>query len=147
MPTRAAHSGTWPALPFEAWKDTYATLHMWTKIVGKIRLSPTPWTNHSWHVTLYLTSRGLTTSPIPHGSDIFEIYFDFIDHNLRILRSNGSHRTVEQKPRSVADFYKAVMTALNELKLPVKIDLLPNEIPDPVPFNRDEQHRSYDPEF
>ena len=137
----------WPELNFADWKETCATLHMWTQIVGKIRLTQTPWTNHSWHVTLYLTSRGLTTSPVPHGNDTFEIYFDFIDHNLRILKSNGSHRVVEQKPRSVADFYKAVMTALDELELPVKIDMLPNEIPDPIPFDQDEKHRSYDPEY
>jgi len=142
-----ASSEIWPELNYADWKDTCATLHMWTQIVGKVRLTLTPWTNHSWHVTLYLTSRGLTTSPIPYGSDLFEIYFDFIDHNLRILKSNGSRRTVEQKARSVADFYKAVMTALDELKLPVKIDLLPNEIADPIPFDRDEQHRWYDPEF
>ena len=140
-------SDVWPELNYADWKDTCATLHMWFQIVGKIRLVQTPWTNHSWHVTLYVTSRGLTTSPIPHGSDIFEIYFDFIDHNLRILKSNGLHRTVEQKPRSVADFYKAIMAALDELGLPVKIDIMPNEIPNPIPFDRDEQHRSYDPEY
>lgn len=140
-------SDVWPELNYADWKDTCATLHMWFQIVGKIRLVQTPWTNHSWHVTLYATSRGLTTSPIPHGSDIFEIYFDFIDHNLRILTSNGLHRTVEQKPRSVADFYKAIMAALDELGLPVKIDIMPNEIPNPIPFDRDEQHRSYDPEY
>jgi len=107
----------------------------------------TPWTNHSWHVTLYVTSRGLTTSPIPHGSDTFEIRFDFIDHQLRILKGDGGQRSIELKPRSVADFYKVVMTALNELDLAVKIDILPNEIPNPIPFDRDEQHRSYDPEY
>ncbi|PYL36694.1 MAG: hypothetical protein DMF35_01085, partial [Verrucomicrobia bacterium] len=120
---------------------------MWTQIVGKIRLTLTPWTNHSWHVTLYVTSRGLTTSPIPHGTDTFEIRFDFIDHQLRILKSDGAGRSIELKPRSVADFYKAVMAALNELDLAVKIDILPNEIPNPIPFDRDEQHRSYDPEY
>src|SRR5438445_13843946 len=144
MPTRTAHSGTWPALPFEAWKDTYATLHMWTQIIGKIRLTLSPWTNHSWHVTLYLTSRGLTTSPIPHGSDTFEIYFDFIDHNLRILKSDGSHRAVEQKSRSVADFYKAVMATLDELQLPVTINTTPNAIENPIPLTHDEAHRFYD---
>src|SRR5437899_12722067 len=147
MPSRTAHSGTWPALPFEAWKDTYATLHMWTQIVGKIRLTLTPWTNHSWHVTLYLTSRGLTTSPIPHGSRIFEIYFDFIDHTLRILNSDGEYRPIELKPRTVADFYKAVMTALDDLELPVKIDMLPNEIADPIPFEKNETDAAYDPEY
>ena len=120
---------------------------MWTQIVGKIRLTLSPWTNHSWHVTLYLTSRGLTTSPIPHASDTFEIYFDFIDHNLRILKSDGSHRAIEQKPRSVADFYSAVMATLDELQLPVAINTTPNEIQNPIPFDQDEQHRSYDREY
>ena len=137
----------WPELNYADWKETCATLHMWTQIVGKIRLTLTPWTNHSWHVTLYVTSRGLTTSPIPHGTDTFEIRFDFIDHQLRILKSDGGQRSVELKPRSVADFYKAVMGALNELDLAVKIDILPNEIPNPIPFDRDEQHRSYDPKY
>jgi Family of unknown function (DUF5996) len=142
-----AASQVWPELNYPDWKDTCVTLHMWTQIVGKIRLSLSPWTNHSWHVTLYVTSRGLTTSPIPHGTDTFEIYFDFIDHNLRILKSDGSHRAVEQKPRSVADFYNAIMRALDELKLPVKIDMVPNEIENPIPFDKDEKHRAYDPEY
>src|SRR6266704_1483029 len=137
----------WPELNYADWKETCATLHMWTQIVGKIRLTLMPWTNHSWHVTLYVTSRGLTTSPIPHGTRTFEIRFDFIDHQLRILKSDGAGRSIELKPRSVADFYKAVMGALNELDLAVKIDILPNEIPNPIPFDRDEQHRSYDPEY
>ena len=137
----------WPELNYADWKETCATLHLWAQIVGKIRLTLTPWTNHSWHVTLYVTSRGLTTSPIPHGTDTFEIRFDFIDHQLRILKSDSGQRSVELKPRSVADFYKAVMGALNELDLAVKIDILPNEIPNPIPFDRDEQHRSYDPKY
>jgi hypothetical protein len=134
----------WPELDYADWRDTCATLHMWTQIVGKIRLVLTPWTNHSWHVTLYVTSRGFGTSPIAHGTDLFEIYFDFIEHNLLIFKSDGDIRTLKLKPQSVADFYRAVMTALDELKLPVKIDILPNEIADPIPFNRDETHRSYD---
>jgi hypothetical protein len=138
---------TWPELPFEKWKDTCATVHMWTQIVGKIRLVQAPWTNHSWHVTLYLTARGLTTSPIPHGSSIFEIRFDFIDHELRILKNDGATRVIKLVPQSVAKFYHAVMTALNELKLPVKIDMLPNEIPDPIRFDEDEAHRSYDAQY
>jgi hypothetical protein len=140
-------SEVWPELNYADWKETVATLHMWTQIVGKIRLTLTPWTNHSWHVTLYVTARGLTTSPIPHGTDMFEIRFDFVDHQLRILKSDGAQRSIELKPRSVADFYKAVMAALDELKLPVKIDILPNEIPNPIPFDQDEQHCSYDPEY
>src|SRR5712691_11095863 len=140
-------SEAWPELNYADWKDTCATLHMWLQIVGKIRLVQTPWTNHSWHVTLYVTARGLTTSPIPHGSDTFEIRFDFIDHQLRILKSDGGQHSLELEPRSVADFYKAIMAALSELDLAVKIDMLPNEIPDPIPFDRDEQHRSYDREY
>lgn len=147
MPQPRPASEVWPELNYADWKETCATLHMWLQIVGKIRLTLTPWTNHSWHVTLYVTSRGLTTSPIPHGPDTFEIRFDFIDHQLRILKSDGVERSIELKPRSVANFYKAVMTALDELGLPVKIDVLPNEIANPIPFDRDEQHRSYDPEY
>ena len=137
----------WPELNYADWKDTCATLHMWTQIVGKIRLTLSPWTNHSWHVTLYVTARGLTTSPIPHDTDTFEIRFDFIDHNLRILKSDGGQRVIELKPRSVADFYKAVMAALDELNLPVKIDMVPNEIVNPIPFDKDEKHRAYDAEY
>jgi len=140
-------SDYWPALPFAEWKDTAITLHMWTQIVGKIRLTLTPWTNHSWHVTLYVTARGLTTSPIPHGSSTFEIRFDFIDHQLRILKSDGAGRTIELKPRSVAEFYRAVMKTLSDLSLPVTINTMPNEIADPVPFDQDEEHHSYDREY
>src|SRR5574341_547852 len=99
----------WPALALEEWKDTYATLHMWTQIVGKIRLAQTPWVNHSWHVTLYVTSRGMTTSPIPYGMRTFQIDFDFIDHRLIIQTSDGAVRTVALRPISVADFYGEVM--------------------------------------
>jgi len=137
----------WPELNYADWKDTCATLHMWTQIVGKIRLTLTPWTNHSWHVTLYVTSRGLGTSPIPYRNEVFEIYFDFIDHKLLVLKSDGAMKTIELKPRSVADFYKAVMSALDDLKLPVKIDIVPNEIVNPIPFDKDEQHRAYDPAY
>jgi uncharacterized protein DUF5996 len=137
----------WPALPFSEWQATAETLHMWTQIVGKVRLTLTPWINHSWHVTLYVTSRGLTTSPIPHGFDTFEIDFDFIDHELRILKSDGAVRVLKLRPQSVAEFYKTVMSALDELSLHVKIDTTPNEIADPIPFDRDEAHRSYDPEY
>src|ERR1700741_2581180 len=128
MGTGTADSGIWPALPFELWKDTYATLHMWTQIVGKIRLTLTPWTNHSWHVTLYLTSRGLTTSPIPHGTSTFEIRFDFIDHELRMLKSDGAVRAWKLRRRPVAKFYREVMNALAEMELPVTINMTPNEI-------------------
>lgn len=120
---------------------------MWTQITGKIRLTLSPWTNQSWHVTLYVTSRGLTTSPIPHGTRTFEIIFDFIDHQLRIEASNGERRTIELKPQSVADFYRAVMKTLDELRLSVAIHKLPNEIENPIPFDEDEEHRAYDSEY
>ena len=145
MPTDSKNY--WPSLPFTEWQDTAITLHMWTQIVGKIRMTLSPWTNQSWHVTLYVTSRGLTTSPIPHGFHTFEIRFDFIDHELRILKSDGATRMLKLQPQSVAKFYEAVMNALNDLELPVKINLLPNEIENPIPFDQDEEHRSYDREY
>lgn len=138
-------SDVWPSLPFADWKDTCATLHMWTQVVGKIRLALAPWTNHSWHVTLYVTTRGLTTSPIPHGRRLFEIRFDFIDHNLRILTAEGQLEQIALEPRSVADFYRHVIAALNDLGLPVHINTVPNEVADAIPFEKDETHRSYNP--
>jgi hypothetical protein len=140
-------SNNWPPLPFAEWRETAATLHMWTQIVGKVRLTQTPWVNHSWHVTLYVTARGLTTSPIPHGLSTFEIVFDFIDHQLRIEQSDGTRRTIELKPRSVAEFYRMVMEALGDLDLSVNINTMPNEIENPIPFDQDEEHRSYDREY
>ena len=134
----------WPPLPFPEWKQTAETLHMWAQIVGKIRLALSPWTNHSWHVTLYLTSRGLTTSPIPHHSCTFEIQFDFIDHRLLIDKSDGARRTIELKPQTVAEFYRALMKTLGDLGLPVKINTTPNEIENPIPFDQDREHGSYD---
>src|SRR5437879_3062374 len=119
---------TWPSLPLDEWRDTYATLHMWTQIVGKIRLAQSPWVNHSWHVTLYVTARGLTTSPIPHGTRTFEILFDFIDHRLLVQRSDGAMRTLALTAQSVADFSAALMGILNELDLPVRISGKPNEV-------------------
>ena len=140
-------SNQWPPLPFAEWKDTAITLHMWMQIVGKIRLTLSPWTNHSWHVTLYLTSRGLTTSPIPHGSHTFEIQFDFIDHQLLIDKSDGARRTIPLKPQSVAEFYRTVMKTLGDLELLVTINTTPNEIENAIPFDQDEEHRSYDREY
>ena len=140
-------SNSWPSLDFAEWKDTAITLHMWTQIVGKIRLALSPWTNHSWHVTLYVTSRGLTTSPIPYGASIFEIRFDFIDHELRVLKSDGAIRVLKLGPQSVAKFYGDVMNALAEMELPVKINVIPNEIQNPISFDEDEEHRSYDREY
>ena len=147
MATSDAHTETWPALPFEKWRETCATLHMWTQVVGKIRLSLTPWTNHSWHVTLYLTARGLTTSPIPHRAGIFEIRFDFIDHQLRILKSDGAVKVIELRPKSVAAFYREVMAGLSELQIDTTINTTPNEVEPAIPFEQDDKHRSYDPEY
>lgn len=137
----------WPSLPFDEWKDTYATLHMWTQIVGKVRFVLSPWVNHSWHVTLYVTCRGLTTSPIPYGERTFQIDFDFIGHRLVIETSGGDVRLIELRPRSVADFYGEVMSALRGLGLDVRINTMPNEVAEPVAFEKDVEHESYDPEY
>jgi hypothetical protein len=136
----------WPELPTAAWRDTYATLHLWTQIVGKIRLTRTPWLNHSWHVTLYVTPRGLTTSPVPDGSRTFQIDFDFIDHVLRLSTSDGGHRQFALAGQSVASFYAATLAALAELGIAVTIDEIPNELPDPIRFSQDNTHASYDPD-
>lgn len=135
---------SWPALPFDDWRDTYATLHLWTQVVGKVRLVQTPWINHSWHVTLYPTPRGLTTSSIPHGTRTFAIDFDFIDHRLVIQVSDGAVRILPLRPQSVAAFYAEVMAALADLGVPVRIHTMPNEIADAIPFEQDRQHASYD---
>jgi hypothetical protein len=140
-------SEAWPALPLEAWSDTYATLHMWTQIVGKVRLVQSPWLNHSWHVTLYVTARGLTTSPIPHGVRAFQIDFDFIDHHVGVRASDGGTARVPLEPQSVASFYRRLMDALDGLCLHVDIRTRPNEVPDPIPFDRNEVQRAYDPEY
>jgi hypothetical protein len=143
---KTARSDAWPDLPYLAWKDTCVTLQLWTQIVGKIRLACTPWLNHSWHVPLYVTTRGLTTSPIPHGSRSFSLDFDFIDHALIVSASDGARRDIALRPRTVADFLVAVMAALDELSLPVRIDDMPNEIADAVRFSKDTIHGAYDGE-
>jgi Family of unknown function (DUF5996) len=137
---------SWPDLPLLSWRDSYATLHLWTQIVGKIRLALSPWLNHSWHVTLYVTGRGLSTSPIPHGARNFEIEFDFIDHVLRISVSDGATRQFALSGHSVASFYARIMADLAELGIHVTIDEMPNELPDPLRFTLDTSHASYDPE-
>lgn len=137
----------WPELPLAAWQDTAATLHLWTQIVGKVRLVQSPWVNHSWHVTLYLTSEGLTTSPIPHGRRTFEIAFDFIHHRLTLRTSDGAAGGFALEPRTVASFHAELMGQLRDLGLAVSIRRWPNEIADPLPFDEDETHRAYDPEF
>jgi hypothetical protein len=140
-------SDLWPRLDLDAWQDTYTTLHMWTQVVGKIRMVQTPWINHSWHLPLYLTARGLTTTTVPYGSRVFQIDFDFIDHQLQISTSEGQQRIVGLAPRSVADFYRAVMEALTDLDIPIKINTTPNEVTDAIPFEQDETHQSYDAEY
>jgi hypothetical protein len=134
----------WPELSYPAWRDTQATLQLWTQIVGKIRLTRTPWLNHGWHVTLYVTSRGLTTSPIPHGNRTFEIEFDFLSQQLIINVSDGGSRQLPLKARTVADFYAEVMQALTELQVPVRINELPCEIPGAIRFSDDRTHSTYD---
>ena len=138
---------SWPSLEYAAWKETAATLHMWTQIAGKVRLTLTPWLNHSWHVPLYVTARGLTTSPIPHRSRSFEIDFDFIDHQLVIKCTDGSTRSIALQPMTVADFYHEVMSALDALDLQVQISTLPNEVENPTRFPEDRRHASYDPDY
>jgi hypothetical protein len=137
----------WPSLPFEEWKDTYATLHMWMQIVGKIRLSQMPWINHSWHVALYPTARGLTTSPVPYRGGSFQIDFDFIDHNLLVENDGGEVRTIALRAFPVADFHRELFAALSDLGVEVKIHGAPNEVAEPVPFAEDREHHSYDPEY
>ena len=137
----------WPALPYDAWKETYATLHMWTQIVGKVALALAPALNHGWGIALHMTPRGLTTRMLPHGTRSFAMEFDFIDHQLVIRTTDGDRRTLRLEPRSVADFYRDVMATLQAMSLPVKIWPVPVEIPDPIPFEKDTQHHSYDPAF
>lgn len=134
----------WPALPFNEWKDTAATLHMWTQIVGKIRKTQMPWTNHSWHVTLYVTPRGLTTGAMPHGERTFRIDFDFLDHRLLIDTCDGESRAIALEPRATADFHAAVLRALSDLDLPVDFHGSPNEVEKAIPFAEDREHSSYD---
>jgi hypothetical protein len=137
-----------PELPYDSWKDTLVTLHMWTQIVGKIRMGLSPLVNHWWNVPLYVTARGLTTSPMPYGSRTLEIYFDFIDHKLLIETSEGETRELPLKPQSVAEFYQTLMKTLSQLGMPVSIRTMPCELPpeQAIPFEKDEQHKSYDAE-
>ena len=135
-----------PSFPLADWQDTYTTLHLWTQIVGKIRLALSPAVNHWWHSTLYVTPRGLTTGTIPYQTRIIEIRFDFIDRQLHIESSDGASQTVELMPRSVADFYQAVMAALKEIDIEVRIWTMPQEIANPIPFELDNEHATYDPE-
>ena len=137
----------WPSLDYAAWRETCATLQLWTQIAGKIRLALGPWINHSWGVTLYVTSRGLTTSLIPYGRRAFEIEFDFIGHQLHITTAEGDERAIKLQPQSVASFYREVMNKLRDLGVEVQIGMKPNETLEAIPFDRDEKHAAYDPEY
>lgn len=137
-------ASAWPELPYASWRDTCTTLHLWLQIVGKVRLGITPWIAHSWHATLYVTARGLTTSPIPVGSRSLELTLDFVDHVLRLETNDGGVRRIALEPRSVADFFRAVQAALDQLGIQVRIDGHPNEVADPIAFAKDELHGAYD---
>ncbi len=140
-------ASSWPALPLSEWQDTYATLHMWTQIVGKVRLALSPRMNHWWEVPLYISAVGLTTSAIPYRDEAFEIEFDFIHHQLHLRTSEGEEKRIVLAPRSVADFYREFMTTLQRLGIDVKIWPVPVEVPNPIRFDMDTQHASYDPEY
>jgi hypothetical protein len=137
----------WPELSLEAWQDTCATLHMWTQIIGKIRLKLAPMTNHWWQAVFYITARGFTTSPMPFNSGSCQIDFDFIDHDMRIITDAGDLRTIELRPRTVADFYQSTMDALQSLGIEAAIWTTPVEVPERIPFEQDHTHAAYNPEY
>ena len=138
---------TFPPLKLDEWEATKDTLQLWTQIIGKIRLAQTPLVNHFWNVTLYVSARGLTTSAMPYKNGVFEIEFDFIEHNLTIKTSEGATEKIKLEPKSVKRFYGEVMTKLESLGIEPEIRNLPDEIPDAIPFTRDETHKSYDAEY
>jgi hypothetical protein len=138
---------SWPALPLEAWQETRDTLHMWTQIVGKVRLALSPYVNHWWEVPLYISARGLTTSAIPYKRGVFEVEFDFVDHDLIIQTSDGTGQVIPLVPRSVAEFYKEFLSALGSLGIEVKIWHMPVEVSNPIAFDQDTEHASYDREY
>ncbi len=137
----------WPPLAWDEWKETAATLHMWTQIVGKTRLALTPLENHWWNVPFYVTPRGLSTSSIPYRNDLFDVEFDFIDHHLHVRVSSGTNKSIPLRPQSVAAFYKEYLDLLKSLNIDVKIYPKPVEVADPIPFAEDHQHASYDKDF
>ena len=141
------NNNTWPELPYTKWADSCATLQLWTQIVGKIRLSKSPWINHGWHVPLYVSPSGLTTSPIAEKTQTFQIDFDFIRHSLDIRSSSGRQQSFALEPMTVADFYAQIMAALTELGIDVTINQLPNEVPDPIRFADDTVHGAYDADY
>jgi hypothetical protein len=137
----------WPALPLRDWEDTYHTLHMWTQIAGKVRLGLAPLQNHWWNGAFYVNLRGLTTSPIPYKGEAFEIQFDFVNHHLELLTSFGSKQVLAFEPKPVAAFYREFLSALHTTGIEITIDPKPQEVPEPIPFDQDETHRFYDPEY
>jgi hypothetical protein len=137
----------WPALPYDEWKDTYATLHMWMQVVGKVALAQAPPINHSWAVAFQITTRGLSTRTLPYGARSFAIEFDFVAHQLVIRASDGAMSALPLAPRTVATFYREVMDTLREMSLPVEIWTVPAEVPSPIRFEADTVHASYDPEY
>jgi len=145
--SQRADAGPWPDLPLAEWAGTCSALHLWTQIIGKIRLAHAPMINHWWQVPLYVTCRGLTTSPIAYDARSFDIAFDFIDHRLTIRTSEGATETIPLGSGTVADFYAEVMGKLRRLGLETRIWTMPVEIPDAVPFDQDRTHRPYDPEY
>jgi hypothetical protein len=140
-------TSTWPALPYEAWSDTANTLHLWLQIVGKIQLMQCPWVNHSWHVALLVSARGLTTRLLPYGSRSIQLEFDFVAHQLHIRIDDGAATSIMLVPQTTAAFYRKVMDALASLGVNVTIHTMPNELPDPIRFDVDDVHRSYDPDY
>ena len=134
----------WPELTYAAWRETLATLHLWTQIVGKIRLTLTPWLNHGWQTPLYVTARGLASSPIPIGPEIFEIEFDFVGHQLAVRTSRGAEGSLPLRPQAVADFYRATINLLEGMGVAVAIKETPNEVPNPIRFSQDRTHATYD---
>lgn len=145
-PTSSSGSTVWPSLQWDEWRDTCETLHLWTQIVGKVRLKRASPQNHWWHAPLYVTARGLTTSAMPHGLRAFQIDFDFIDHELRVLSSDGGVGVLKLAPRTVADFYGHLMRLLGNLRLETRIWTQPQELEKTIPFEKDQQHKSYDPD-
>lgn len=138
-------AAAWPDLPFPDWRDTAVTLHLWTQVVGKVRLALTPWLNHGWQVPLYVTARGLGTSPIPiDGGEVLEMEFDFVAQRLAARTSSGGEDALPLRPQTVADFYSGVLGLLTGLGVAVRIHPMPNEVADPIPFDKDQTHATYD---
>jgi hypothetical protein len=146
MPAMIEKDEVWPALPYEEWKDTYATLHIWTQVVGKVALAQAPPLNHSWAIAMQVTPRGISTRTLPHGERTFSIQFDFVDHQL-VIRASDDMRTLPLRPQTVADFYREVMATLEGMGLPVKIWPMPVELESPIRFDLDAVHHSYDPVY